>query len=97
MIAHRRIFEAVVTGSGFFQHGHTYLGHAIACAAALEVQKTIAEENLLTNVLALGTRLDGQLRAAFADHPNVGDVRGRGLFRGIELVAANKTTIDKNA
>lgn len=87
MIAHRRIYDAVVGGSGFFQHGHTYLGHAIACAAALEVQKTIVEENLLANVLALGTRLQDRLSATFSGHPNVGDVRGRGLFRGVELVA----------
>jgi adenosylmethionine-8-amino-7-oxononanoate aminotransferase len=91
MIAHDRIYDAVVGGSGFFQHGHTYLGHPIACAAALEVQKTIAEENLLANVLAMGERLNDRLRAALADHPNVGDVRGRGLFRGIELVA-NRTS-----
>jgi adenosylmethionine-8-amino-7-oxononanoate aminotransferase len=87
MLAHRRIYDAVVCGSGFFQHGHTYLGHAIACAAALEVQKIIAEDNLLTHVLALGARLHDRLRASFASHPNVGDVRGRGLFRGVELVA----------
>jgi adenosylmethionine-8-amino-7-oxononanoate aminotransferase len=87
MMAHRRIYEAIVGGSGFFQHGHTYLGHAIACAAALEVQKVIAEENLLPKVRRLGERLQDRLQQRLGQHPHVGDIRGRGLFRGIELVA----------
>jgi adenosylmethionine-8-amino-7-oxononanoate aminotransferase len=96
MVAHRRIYDAVVGGSGFFQHGHTYLGHAIACAAALEVQRVIAEERLLENVLVRGETLRTRLRATFADHENVGDIRGRGLFCGIELVAdrASKQPLD---
>jgi adenosylmethionine-8-amino-7-oxononanoate aminotransferase len=87
MMLHSRIYEALLAGTGFFQHGHTYLGHAIACAAALEVQRTIAEENLLERVISLGWRLMGGLRARLGSHPNVGDIRGRGLFLGIELVA----------
>ncbi|WP_414440569.1 aspartate aminotransferase family protein [Burkholderia sp. 22PA0106] len=82
-----RIYDAIVGGTGFFQHGHTYLGHAIACAAALEVQRVIAEERLLDNVLARGEQLRAQLRERFADHAAVGDVRGRGLFVGVEFVA----------
>ena len=87
MVVHKRIYDAVIGGSGFFQHGHTYLGHAIACAAALEVQRVIVEENLLENVLAQGFKLRERLRATLADHLNVGDIRGRGLFCGVELVA----------
>ena len=87
MICSDRIYNAVVGGSGFFQHGHTYIGHATACAAALAVQKTIRDEQLLPNVQARGEQLRATLRSAFAKHPNVGDVRGRGLFVGVELVA----------
>ncbi|WP_118183346.1 aspartate aminotransferase family protein [Paraburkholderia phosphatilytica] len=91
-----RIHDAIVGGSGFFQHGHTYIGHATACAAALEVQRVIAEEQLLDNVKARGEQLRALLRERYAEHPFVGDVRGRGLFVGAELVKdrATKTPFD---
>ncbi|OXH88339.1 aspartate aminotransferase family protein, partial [Burkholderia multivorans] len=73
-----RIYRTIVDGSGFFQHGHTYLGHATACAAALEVQRVIAEEHLLDNVHARGEQLRAALRTRYDAHPHVGDVRGRG-------------------
>jgi adenosylmethionine-8-amino-7-oxononanoate aminotransferase len=87
VIASRKVYEAIVAGSGFFQHGHTYLGHAAACAGALAVQKRLNEDGLLARVAPMGEALDRKLRAAFGRHPNVGDIRGRGLFRAIELVA----------
>ncbi len=87
----KKIFDAVQSGSGFFQHGHTYLGHPLACAAALAVQHTIEEERLLDNVRAQGAALLTQLRARFGAHSHVGDVRGRGLFLGVELVADRAT------
>ncbi len=92
----KQIFDAVQNGSGFFQHGHTYLGHPLACAAALAVQHTIEGERLLDNVRAQGAALLTQLRARFGAHPHVGDVRGRGLFLGVELVAdrGTKSTFD---
>ncbi|MBR8129512.1 aspartate aminotransferase family protein [Burkholderia ambifaria] len=91
-----RIYRTIVDGSGFFQHGHTYLGHATACAAALEVQRVIAEEKLLDNVKARGEQLRASLRAHYDAHPHVGDVRGRGLFVGVELVRDrdSKATFD---
>jgi adenosylmethionine-8-amino-7-oxononanoate aminotransferase len=91
-----RIYRTIVDGSGFFQHGHTYLGHATACAAALEVQRVIAEEKLLDNVRARGEQLRASLREHYAAHPHVGDVRGRGLFVGVELVRdrGSKATFD---
>ncbi|KWF11813.1 aspartate aminotransferase family protein [Burkholderia pseudomultivorans] len=91
-----RIYRTIVDGSGFFQHGHTYLGHATACAAALEVQRVIAEERLLDNVKARGEQLRASLREHYAAHPHVGDVRGRGLFVGVELVRDrdSKATFD---
>ncbi|MBB3007260.1 aspartate aminotransferase family protein [Cupriavidus alkaliphilus] len=96
MLSTRRIYDAIVGGSGFFQHGHTYIGHATACAAALAVQRTIAEDKLLANVLARGEQLRTRLREALGGHPNLGDVRGRGLFVGVEFVADrdSKATLD---
>jgi len=91
-----KIHDAIRDGSGFFQHGHTYLGHPVACAAALAVQHKIDNSNLLQNVKAMGAVLDCQLKERFRNHPNIGDIRGRGLFRGIELVAdrVSKETLD---
>ncbi|MBP0595075.1 aspartate aminotransferase family protein [Paraburkholderia sp. LEh10] len=91
-----RIYQAITGGSGFFQHGHTYIGHATACAAALEVQRVIADEHLLDNVKARGEQLRALLREHYAQHPHIGDVRGRGLFVGVELVKdrATKTPFD---
>lgn len=95
-LASRAICEAIRDGSGFLQHGHTYMGHPIACAAGLAVQETIAEEQLLGRVRLQGARLRELLIERFEDHPNVGDVRGRGLFMGVELVAdrASKRPFD---
>lgn len=87
VLAQARLVDAFRQGSGLFQHGHTYLGHAIACAAALAVQKVIRRDGLLAQVRSRGDAFHGQLRKAFSDHPHVGDIRGRGLFWGIELVA----------
>jgi len=91
-----KIYQAITGGSGFFQHGHTYIGHATACAAALEVQRVIADEHLLDNVEARGEQLRLLLREHYAQHPYIGDVRGRGLFVGVELVEdrATKTPFD---
>jgi len=91
VMASKNIFDTIVGGSGFFQHGHTYLGHAAACAGALAVQRRLHEDGLLARVEPLGEALDARLRAAFGEHPQVGDIRGRGLFRGIELVAERAT------
>src|SRR6202453_617606 len=87
----RRIYEAIVGGSGFFQHGHTYIGHAIACAAALAVQETVEQEGLIGKVRARGEQLRAALARAFRDNPHVGDVRGRGLLVGVELVEDRET------
>lgn len=91
-----KIRDAIANGSGFFQHGHTYIGHATACAAALAVQKTIDKRGLLNRVVTLGDTLQTRLTERFGEHPHVGDIRGRGLFRGIELVndRATKTPFD---
>jgi adenosylmethionine-8-amino-7-oxononanoate aminotransferase len=96
MLTTRRIVDTIRDGSGAFQHGHTYLGHPMACAASLEVQKIIAEENLLDRVKELGARLERRLTERFGNHRHVGDIRGRGLFQAVELVAdrATRTPFD---
>jgi adenosylmethionine-8-amino-7-oxononanoate aminotransferase len=76
-----KIFRAFYDGSGFFQHGHTFIGHATACAAGLVVAR----------VKALGAVLDERLQDRFGNHPHVGDMRGRTFFRGLELVRDRAT------
>jgi adenosylmethionine-8-amino-7-oxononanoate aminotransferase len=87
MLMQKQIFETVASGSGAFQHSHTYMGHPLACAAALAVQQVIRRDNLLANVRQQGALLSRRLHERFGNHPFVGDVRGRGLFQGVELVA----------
>ncbi len=82
-----RIYRAFADGSGAFQHGHTYMGHPVAAAAALAVQDVIRRDRLLANVVAMGARLERRLGERFGQHPFVGDIRGRGLFWALELVA----------
>ncbi|WP_170371150.1 aspartate aminotransferase family protein [Ruegeria arenilitoris] len=82
-----RIYDAIRNGSGFFQHGHTYVGHPVATAAALAVVTELTSRDLPARARDMGDKLQTKLEAAFGQHPNVGDIRGRGLFRGIELVA----------
>jgi adenosylmethionine-8-amino-7-oxononanoate aminotransferase len=86
VLAQKRLVETFAKGSGLFQHGHTYIGHAVACAAALAVQQVIRRDGLLAACRRQGEGLDERLRARLGDHPHVGDLRGRGLFRGVELV-----------
>lgn len=99
MLASSKIYNTIVNGSGFFQHGHTYMGHATACAAALAVQKVIERDNLLTNVQQRGEQLRSELHDYLDNHPHVGNIRGRGLMVGIELVAdkQSKTPLDHTA
>ena len=87
LLMQERIFDAVADGSGAFQHSHTYMGHPLACAAALAVQRVIHRDGLLANVREQGGQLARRLKERFGNHPFVGDVRGRGLFQAVELVA----------
>jgi hypothetical protein len=87
LVMQDKIFDAIADGSGAFQHSHTYMGHPLACAAALAVQRVMRRDNLLANVRSQGAHLARRLKERFGNHPFVGDVRGRGLFQGIELVA----------
>ncbi|PBC11559.1 aspartate aminotransferase family protein [Mesorhizobium sp. WSM3859] len=87
----QKIFDAFANGSGLFQHGHTYISHPMACAAALAVQEVIARDRLLDNVKAMGAHLARRLGERFGNHPHIGDIRGRGLFMGVELVEDRST------
>lgn len=89
----QHIFDAFAKGSGFFQHGHTYLGHPMACAAGLAVQEVIRRDGLLANVRTMGSYLARRLGERFGNHPHVGDIRGRGLFMAVELVEDRSTKI----
>jgi adenosylmethionine-8-amino-7-oxononanoate aminotransferase len=91
VLAQQRVVDAMSAGSGFFQHGHTYLGHPVACAAALAVQRVIRRDGLLERVRANGPVFERMLRDALGAHPCVGDIRGRGHFWGVELVADRAT------
>ena len=91
LLASERIYRIIREGSGFFQHGHTYMGHPVACVAALAVQRTIRDEGLLARVREMGEMLERALIGRFGNHHHVGDIRGRGLFRAIELVADRAT------
>jgi adenosylmethionine-8-amino-7-oxononanoate aminotransferase len=91
LLASARIHDTVVNGSGFFQHGHTYSGHAAACAGALAVQRAFKSRGLLAKVRERGAGLEARLYARFGGHPHVGDIRGRGLFWALELVEDRKS------
>ena len=86
-----RIVQALANGSGGFLHGQTYQAHPVACAAALEVQRIIREEDLLANVRAMGAHLETALMERFGNHRHVGDIRGRGLFWAVEFVTDRAT------
>ena len=86
-----KIVQTIAAGRGFFFHGHTYNGHATAAAAALAVIETIRKQNLLANVREMSGLLFDRLRARFGNHPHIGDIRGRGLLIGIELVEDRAT------
>ncbi|KAB5555024.1 pyridoxal phosphate-dependent transferase [Coniochaeta sp. 2T2.1] len=91
VLASHKVVDVLSKGSSTFVHGHTYQGHPVGCAAALEVQRIIQEDKLLDNVKAMGLLLSKLLVEKLSGHPNVGDIRGRGLFWGIELVADKQT------
>ena len=91
LLATDKIYAAIAAGSGFFQHGHTYMGHPMAAAGAQAVLTAILSRGLLARVRTMGAALDAALHDALGQHPHVGDIRGRGLFRGVELVADRDT------
>jgi len=98
MLCTAEIYNTIADGSGFFQHGHTYLGHPIATAAGFAVLSEILERDLISQVRHRGDFFQAQLQSCFGQHPHVGDIRGRGLFWGLEIVAdkANKAPFNSS-
>ena len=90
-ICTNKIYSAIKDGSGFFQHGHTYIGHPLAAAAANAVLDVLLEDNILEKVSGLGAHLEQSLCTELGQHSHVGDIRGRGLFYGLEIVKDKKT------
>ena len=91
VLAAQKVVDVIKAGSGKLWNGHTYMSHAIATAGALAVQRVIEDEKLLDNVKTRGAQLEAGLRTALAQHPHVGDIRGRGLFWTVEVVADRAT------
>lgn len=91
MLCSGHIYNTIADGSGFFQHGHTYVGHPVAAAAGVAVVRAILDRGLLARVREMGDKLQTALTQAFGQHPNVGDIRGRGLFIGLEIVEDRET------
>ena len=91
MLCTSQIYECIENGSGLFQHGHTYLGHPVAAAAANAVIKKLINNDLVNRSAEKGKKLSNMLESKFSQHPNVGDIRGRGLFQGIEFVEDRET------
>ncbi|MGI9395247.1 MAG: aspartate aminotransferase family protein [Boseongicola sp.] len=98
MLCTDEIYAGIETGSGFFQHGHTYLGHPVAAAAGLAVVQKLIDEDLVSRAASQGEKLSNALYQRFGQHPNIGDIRGRGLFQGVEIVEDRdtKTPFDAN-
>lgn len=91
MLCSAQIYAAVEAGSGFFQHGHTYQAHPTACAGSAAVLHRLVDDDVVSDVTPLGEALHARLIDTFAQHPHVGDIRGRGLFRGLEFVQERDT------
>ncbi|WP_416897100.1 MAG: aspartate aminotransferase family protein [Minwuia sp.] len=90
-ICSSRIYEAFAAGSGFFQHGHTYMGHPAAAAAAGAVLSRLIDDGLVDDVQSKGEKFAAALTDRFGQHPHIGDIRGRGLLRGLEIVQDRET------
>lgn len=93
MLITAEIYNAIAQGSGFFQHGHTYLAHTTAMAGSIAVMDALEHEGILERVSPIGDKLMQMLQQRFAENPHVGDIRGRGLFLGVELVSDKSTKL----
>lgn len=91
MLANHKVIDVLAKGSGAFSHGQTYQAHPLACRAALEVQRIIRDDDLVSNVRAQGKLLGQLLRDQLSSHPHVGNIRGQGLFWGVEIVKDKAT------
>ena len=86
LVVTKTIYDALKNGSGFFQHGYTFMGHSIACAAALATLDVIEREGLVDQAKTKGLEFSKKLKGSISQYQCVGDIRGRGLFQAIEFV-----------
>lgn len=91
VLASQKVVAVLDQGSANLWNGHTYMSHSVACAGALAVMQAIESEGLLENVRKQGAYLSQALHAAFGQNANIGDIRGRGLFQSIEIIANRET------
>ncbi|WP_422049102.1 aspartate aminotransferase family protein [Shimia sp.] len=91
MLCSAEIYNTIRDGSGFFQHGHTYNGHPTAAAASHAVLTRLVDDGIVRQVVPKGAKLRAALEERFGQHANIGDIRGRGLFLGLEVVADRDT------
>ncbi|KAH7417554.1 adenosylmethionine-8-amino-7-oxononanoate aminotransferase [Cadophora sp. MPI-SDFR-AT-0126] len=87
----KKVVDVLRNGTGAFNHGHTYQAHPISCAAALAVQKIVRREKMVEQCWKSGKVLEQTLRDRLGDCKYVGDIRGRGLFWGVEFVKNRET------
>jgi adenosylmethionine-8-amino-7-oxononanoate aminotransferase len=86
-----RIAELLDDSATPWMHAYTYSAHPVGCAVALRTMDIILDEDFPAQAAAKGEHLLAGLKAALADHPNVGDVRGKGLMCGVEIVQDKAT------
>lgn len=91
MLSSKQIYDTIAAGSGFFQHGHSYVGHPTACAAGVAVLERLVDDGLVARSAEMGKRLKTALIDAFGQHSHIGDIRGIGLFIGLEFVENRAT------
>jgi adenosylmethionine-8-amino-7-oxononanoate aminotransferase len=90
MLADNRIIDPVLN-SGGFQHGFTYAGNPLACAAGLAVTQEILEHGLMDRATSIGEMLKRELEGLMNDYSFIGDVRGKGMLLAFELVESRET------
>lgn len=91
ILANEKVVAALDGGSGAFNHGHTYQAHPGSCAAALAVQRIVKRDNLVERCAEQGKKLEAALKDRLGKEAHVGEIRGRGLFWGVEFVKDKET------
>jgi adenosylmethionine-8-amino-7-oxononanoate aminotransferase len=93
VLVSKKVVDVLAAGSGTFINGFTYQSHPTCCAAALAVQSIIKNDSLLLLAAELGKELQDQMTKIIVPLPQVGNVRGAGLFWGVEFVKDKRTKV----
>ena len=91
MLVSERVIRGLAEGSGLMNHGQTYQAHPLSCATALAVQRIVKRDELVERCAVMGEALEKLLRQALRDCKYVGNIRGGGMFWGIEFVRGKET------